>query len=60
MNDDLKKLLKVKEIYFRFANIHMKEKNYTEKSCVRQFLERDEKKLLYQSIYSTSNDLIDE
>lgn len=49
LEEDSEKLLLIKQIYFQHANIHVKHNQLRKASDVRNFLERDEKKLLYQS-----------
>ena len=46
------KLFEIKKLYFLHANIHQSREKLKRESEVRDFLDRDEKKLLYQSQHS--------
>jgi len=52
LDDDLGKLLEIKKLYFKHANIHQNHNLLRKESQVRDFLERNEKKLLYLSMGS--------
>ena len=60
LENDLDKLLEVKKLYYRNSDIHQNHKKLMKESLVRDFLERDEKKLLYREVYSTSTLIVDE
>ena len=48
LNEDMEKLLQIKQLYFHQANIHLDRHILERESQVRHFLDRDEKKLLYR------------
>ena len=55
MDNDKDKLIEAKKIYFMHANIHQNHSALIKESNVRQFLERDEKKMLYRSAYTSKD-----
>ena len=57
LQEDFTKLLLIKKIYFYNANIHQDSDILRKESSVRDFLDRDEKKLLYN--YSSKNNEVD-
>ena len=60
LNEDMDKLFEVKKLYFQHANIHQDRHQLKRESQIRQFLERDDKKLLYRNAYSNKRFKSDE
>ena len=54
LEDNEAKLLQIKQLYFQHVNIHVKHEEMRQASIVRDFLDRDEKKLLYRSQHYNS------
>ena len=60
LDEDMDKLYEVKRLYFQHANIHQDRHQLKRESQIRQFLERDDKKLLYRNAYSNKRYKTDE
>jgi hypothetical protein len=60
LEDEREKLLRIKKLYFLNANIFQNRKQLLLESNIRNFLERDEKKLLYRHIHNHGCDKIDD